>query len=98
MAAAGALPAHALLPLARGSVNKAAWLPAGPAQPLKGKEIRDFPSRLLRQRVWQRQLPGYARAGLPEAPGHFRPGPLSLSRKQGRAGARTDDSVSRVVE
>lgn len=42
MTAAGALPAQAPLPLARGSVNKAAWLPAGPAQPLKGKRNPGF--------------------------------------------------------
>lgn len=83
---------------ARGRVRKTARLPAGPAPPVKGKEIRDLPSRLLRQRVWRRQLPGYARAGLLEAPGPFRPGPPSLSRKQDQAGARTRDSVSRVSE
>lgn len=77
-------PASARAP--GGSVNKAARLPEGPAQPVKGKESWDFPSRLLRQRVWRRQLPGYARAGLPQALGHFRPGPPSLSRKPMGAG------------
>lgn len=35
-------PSAQPLPPARGSVNKAAWLPARLARPLKGKEIRDF--------------------------------------------------------
>lgn len=86
--AAGALPARPPRALAGGSVNKTARLPAGPAQPVKGKEIRDFPSRLLRLLFWRRQLLGYARAGLPKAPGHFRPGPGSSGRSPAK-GCRT---------
>lgn len=98
VAAAGALTAQPPPALAGGSVNKAARLPAGPARPVKGKVIRDFPSRLLRQCVWQRQLPGYARAGLPQAPGHFRPRSPSLSSNPGRAGAKAGASGSRLAK
>jgi hypothetical protein len=50
-----------------------------------GKEIRDFPIHLLRVRAWRRQVLGYARTGLPAAPGHsdLGLGPWAETRPRG---------------
>lgn len=51
-------------------------------QLVKGKDTRDFPNRVPRLPFWWRQLLGYARAGLPEILGRFRPGPNRVLGQQ----------------
>lgn len=90
-------PAAQLRRARGGSVNKAACLPAGPAQPLKGKASRDFPSRLLRNASGRDNRPdalGLASA-TPRVISDL--GPV-LEQELGRVGARAGASVSPDAE